>query len=646
MPLPPLARTLCLFGSIATPAWAQLSEPLMLDAVVVSATRHAMPLVDAPAAMTVVDRAQIEARGADNVLDALRGEAGISLQGHTISGRKTINLRGMDSRHTLILVNGKRIAASDGVVGHSDFQGDWIPAEDIERIEVIRGPMSVLYGAEALGGVVNIITRPAGETWALSTLVEGRLDDSGRGGDGHRAALRAAGPLGEQFQLVATAADTRRQAVATVADARISDIEGRRKQDGSVQVAWLPTTGQRVELEHRTGAEERWAGARERGGPRRFHQTVTDIDRRHTSLGWTADWAGAAQASSLLRAYESVMDVANTRTNGVAALRPQKLLDRVLEGQAALAPVPGQTLTVGFEARNETLDNDGLPGGRAEASHRALYLQDELEPHPSLALTLGLRHDRHDLFGVEWSPRAYAVWHPAPQWTVKGGYGHGFKAPTLKQISPGYQEDEGPNTYFGNANVKPETNDAVELGIGWDTPAAGVQLMLFHNRVRDLIITRLFGTVGTSGQYVFENVDRARLQGVETSAAVALGGGIKAALNHQYLEATDGAGQRLEKRPRHTLGVRLDWDGGPWRAGAQLEHSRGQLLATAVAGQPLQPVPGITMLGAQVSRQIGHGLELGAGVDNLTDVRLSDKSPLFTYAESPRTYRLSLRGRW
>ena len=93
------------------------------------------------------------------MLDALRGESGVTLQGRTIGGRKVLSLRGMDSRHTLFLVDGKRIGASDGVIGHSDFQYDWIAVEDIERIEVVRGPMSVLYGSEALGGVVHMNTK-------------------------------------------------------------------------------------------------------------------------------------------------------------------------------------------------------------------------------------------------------------------------------------------------------------------------------------------------------------------------------------------------------------------------------------------------------------------------------------------------------
>ncbi len=635
-----------LLWALASGVGAQPGESLPSPPVVVTATRHPMPFIDAPASMSVVTREQIEQRGADNVLQALLGESGITLQGRTIGGRRGLSVRGMDGRHVLTLVNGKRISASDGVIGHSDFQYDWIPIEGIERIEVIRGPMSVLYGSEALGGVINVILRQPSDDWAGSAMLEGRQAIDERGGDGQRVAARVAGPVGPQWRLGLTLSDVRLESVTAEADPLISEIEDRQKRDALVQLAWLPAVGQLVEAEYWVGKEERWATSRERGGRKRYYDTLTDIDRGHASLGWAARWGGALELSSLLRVYESSLEMGNTRSNGVAALRPQKLVDRVIEGQATLAATRQQLLTGGFERRDETLHNDVLPGGWADALHQALYLQDEIAIDPTLALTLGLRYDRQDLFGGEWSPRIYAVWNPAPQWTLKGGYGHGFKAPTLKQISPDYREDEGPNTYFGNADVQPETNDSVELGVGWATPQASAMLTLFHNQVDNLIVARLFDTVAGRGQYLFENIDQATLRGAEASLRGVLGGGFWTTLNYQYLTAIDGNGQRLEKRPRHSLGARLDWAWGPWTAGLLLTSTYGQLLASTVPGQPPQQVPTLTLLGAQAQWQITPVVELGVGVDNLSDMRLSDKSPLFTYAEPPRTWRLALRTRW
>lgn len=624
------------------PAAAQ--EASAAQTVVVSATRHAMPLADAPAAMSVINAEQLAARGADNLQQALRAEPGITSFGRTISGRRTVSLRGMDPRHTLVLVDGKRIAASDGVVGHSDFQLDWASMLDVERIEVVRGPMSVLYGAEALGGVVNIITRPLPERWSAAVLAEGSVADGDLGGDGHRAAASAAGALGGGLRLGVSAADSRRQTVTSSVDPAISAIEGRHKQDLTLRAALSPARGHELSLEQREGREERSAFSRERSGARRVYQSVTDVERSHGALGWSADWAGAWQAQTLLRAYRSRIELRNERSNGVAALRPQTLTDDVLEGSAQVSPWRGHAVSAGFEWRDEALDNPGLADGGRDVRHRALYLQDELALGP-VALTAGLRHDDHGLFGGEWSPRLYAVARLAPNWVLKGGVGHGFKAPTLKQIAPEYQEDEGPNTFLSNPALRPETNDAAELGVAWDTAEWGASAMVFHNRVRDLVVPRLIERQGPRGLYVFENVDHAKLQGLETALSWRRGDWTVNA-HYTYLDARDGHGARLEKRPRHTLGLRLDWRAGPWRAGLVAEHHRDQLLASLTPGQPPQPVPDLTWLGLHAGVELGRGLELRAGLDNATDLRLSDRSPLFTYAEPPRTLRLALHGRW
>ncbi len=616
--------------------------------VVVTASRHEMLETAAPAAMSVVTRRQIESRGADNLLDALRGEPGVSLQGRAIGGRKVLSLRGMDSKHTLFLVDGRRVGASDGVIGHSDFQYDWIAVEDIERIEVVRGPLSVLYGSEAMGGVVNVITREPGEHWRLGASVEGSAAEGGRGGDGRRLALRADGPLGGGFVMRAGAAATRIDALASPQDPRISELESRDKDDGWLGLGWRGA-GQRVDFEHRQGREDREAGARERSGKRRYHDTFNDIERSLTSLGWESEWAatGAMPAwFSQLRAYRASIEVENRRSEGVPINPPQQVDDRVLEGQTRLT-LGAHGLSGGFEARNESLADPGLPNGRSVAQHRALFVQDELALARAFSLTLGLRHDRHQLFGQEWSPRVYGVWRASELWTVKGGYSHGFKAPNLKQIVPGART-EGPNTFLGNPLLQPERSDGIELGASFAAGPTQAQVMLFDQRVEDLIEVRLVAAspVPGVGTYTYENLAQARLRGAETALAQVLGAGFTARLSYAYLDARTGSGQRLDKRPRHSATVQLDWQRGPWRAGAYAEHSGDQRLPALTAGAPAEPVPDVTLLGAHVSRTLPWGLELALGVQNLGNVRPAEKSPLFTHVEPPRTWRLTLRGRW
>lgn len=619
--------------------------PETLPVVVVSATRHAMALADAPAAISVVTAAQIEQRGADNVLEALRGETGVSLFGRTISGRKTISLRGMDARHTLFLVDGRRIGASDGVIGHSDFQLDWIAVDDIERIEVLRGPLSVLYGAEAMGGVVQIFTRGAGTTLQANARLEGSWADGGRGGDGHRATARLSTPLAAGLGATLTLGDSRRGAVSSSTDPRISALEARHKQDAAVRLQWRPSATHQVELEQRSGHEERDALMVERSGKKRVYVSDTTVSRSHSALSWQADWGGERELRSTLRAYESRISMDNWRSNGVTALNPNSLRDRVLELQGS-GRRGAQLITAGAELRDEHLDNRGLPGGGASISHRSVFLQDELDVGKALTVTAGLRHDDHERFGTQLSPRLYAVWRAAPGWTLKGGYSTGFKPPTLKQITPGFTEDEGPYTYVSNPALRPETNHSAELGVAWDSRDAGVQAMLFDNRVEDLVLATLIGNAGTRQTLRFDNVEHARLRGLELGGRHSLGAGFALQLNYQYLDARDGAGLRLEKRPRHSLGASLDWVHGAWRASLRADHSAGMALSTGVAGQAPQPVPDITVAGFSLGYAISPKLDLDFGASNLGNLDLAQRSALYTWSEAPRTWRLALRGRF
>jgi outer membrane receptor for ferrienterochelin and colicins len=596
-----------------------------------------MLAVDAPAALSVVTRRDIEARGADNVIDAIRGETGLSLQGRAVGGRKVIGIRGMDSRHTLFLVDGRRIGASDGVIGASDFQYDWIAVDDIERIEILRGPMSVLYGSEAMGGVVNVITRAPGDAWRFGAMVEAS-------GGGWRASGRADGPLGRDTYLRAGVAASRIDAVASLTDARISELEARDKRDGWLGLAWRGLKDHRWDIEHRQGTEDREADARERGGARRYHVTFNDIERSMSSIGWEANWSATLETQ--LRAYRSTIDAKNRRTAGVAINAPQRIEEAVLEGQARRSFVD-HALTGGFEARNESLADPGLPGGRSLLRHRSLFVQDEWRATGPLSLTLGLRYDDHEEYGDEWSPRAYAVWRINGAWTAKGGASHGFKVPNLKQVVPGARA-EGPNTFLGNPLLQPESSDSIELGLGVAAGSTQAQLMLFDQRIDDLIEVRLVapGPTPGIGTYTYVNQSKATLRGVEASATQPLGLGLTAALNYTYLDAKSGSGQRLERRPRHSATLRLDWQQGPWRAGVQVEHTGDQLLPAATVNAPAQPVPDLTLIGAFVGCNLPGGLEVTLGVRNLTNVRLAEKSPLFTYAEAPRSWRMTYRGRW
>lgn len=608
--------------------------------ITVTATRNEIMLREAPGSVSIITRQDIAQKGAENVFDAIRDAPGVSLQGIGTGGRKTISLRGMESRHTLMLVDGKRIPASNDVIGpNTDYQYDWVPVDQIDRIEVVRGPMSVLYGSDALGGVVNIITRKAGQEWSGDARLTSRLSGSDEGGDGHDLELNVSGGVHDNVQLSIGGQHARRSAVTSQLFPNTSAIEGRDKQQLSLQADWQPAAGHNLTLEHTTGQEQRWYDTVTRTSAP--YQSQYDIDRVQTSLGWKGH---VGNAKTSLRAYQSKVDITNSATNGVAATDPQKLDEQVLEGSTGFALGDKQFVTAGLEQRSETLTHPKLAGGSDEATTKSAYVQDEIELSGRTHLTLGVRQDDHEVFGGETSPRASVVWDANDQLTLKASYGHGFRAPTIKQSSDGYSFQAGRILIKSNPDIQPETSDALELGGNYSKGRFNLNATVFDSKVKNLIDTRLNRTLaGGVQEWVYDNIDEARLRGVELSSETRLRDNLKLNASYQYLDAKDGDDQRLERRPRHTVAAGVEWEKNGWQTSLRAEHLAGQVIASPTTGVP-SDVPDYTLWNAGVRKPLGKHLELGVGLENLTDVRLEEKSPDFRHEEYPRTLRLELRG--
>lgn len=616
-----------------TLAWNGLAQAeTELKDVVVSATLSEHETRTAPASVTVVTREEIAARNPVDLLDAVRGEPGITLTGRQVGGRKTMALRGLTGKHVLNLIDGRRISASDDVVGHSDYQYGWLPMSAIERIEVIRGPMSTLYGSEALGGVVNLITRQPKDRWIGSVSLSGADALEGDGGGRNQADVFAAGPLGDMLDLRLTGEMQRVSAVPLEEDPRYSELEGRKTRTAGVTARLKLAPGQSLEAGWMEGEEDRWRG---NVSGRTTFEDRYDLQRSHGHVSWRGEFSGwRAQAN----AYRSELDIVNRRTNGIAPTRPQNLRDDVVDGLVA-GKLGSHLLTVGGEFRKETLRNAGLIGGKDDATHQALFLQDEVPLASRLALTAGLRGDHHEYFGTEYSPRAYLVWEATQELVVKGGYGHAFKAPTLKQVSPSYVGSEGPHTFLGNANVQPETSDSIEIGADWKRGPLNLRAVAYHTKVKDLITTVEISRVGPRRTYLYDNVARARITGLETGFTWQIRNNLSWNADLTLLKTKDkDTGEELTGRPKRSLTSRLDWQPGDgWSARAGVEYIGRQRDSSDTH------LPAYSLWNVSVGKQFAKSVTLRAGIDNLTDVRLAEKSADFGYAERRRTLYASLR---
>ncbi len=610
------------------------AETTELNPMVVTATRSSVSLADAPAAMTVITAEQIRARGATNLLEALRGTPGITLNGRQVGGRKTLSIRGAEDRHTLVLIDGRRISSTDDTIGHSDYQYGWVGIEQIERIEVVRGPMSALYGSEAIGGVINIITRPAQRDWSGGVTLRG---DVGQGdtGNGHRLAARASGPLAESLDVAMAVEEVRRESTPWEQDRRVSEMEGQDRQTGSLAISYRPFEGQTLKLDLLRSDETRDRDQQYAYYARPIYLDTYELERRQNSLAWNADWG---DLQSQLRFTRSEFDVTNKRTHNLAPTRPQSIRDDVWDGSLNFHIGEDHALTVGGEHRDERLENAGLIGGSDSATHQAVFIQDEIALATGWALTLGARLDDHEIFGRETSPRAWLVWRATPELTFKAGYGEAFRAPTLKQISPNYVGAEGPHTFLGNADIKPETSRSFELGVDWHDERGAYTANLYRNEIDDLIYYRRLRTepgIPPRTIYQYDNIEQARIEGLELTGRRELGYGIALGATVNWMDPRDArTDAKLNGRPEFTATPSLEWTMAKWNALVQWEYIGKQYLEGS-NGQ--ERAPGYSVVNASLGYRLHDNLTLRGGVLNIGNVRLEDKSELFGYAEQGRT---------
>lgn len=600
-----------------------------LQKVVVTATTSERSADTAPASVTVVTGEELRARPARDVLDALRDAPGLNIRAVGGLGRRVVSMRGMESRHTLVLVDGERIAATDQVFGLSDLQFGWVPMEAIERVEIVRGPLSSLYGSDALGGVINIITRDAGRQWSGGARLTAGNTTRDAGGDNKQASVHLAGPLGERVSLVVDAAWQKQQPQPDPANARIDQREGQEQSSLRARLQWRPSENQRLALTMMKSDEDRWYGTSTGKVPLYYRQSY-DFDRSQIGLSYDAGIGGGT-----LHLAAQVADIHQVQrnTNGVAPSPEQGARETTVNGHYGIALGEDHQLTAGFEAREEWLEHPSFARGHEALRQYAGFLQDEWTLTDRFDLVAGARLDHHELFGNEVSPRLYAVWQPAEGWTLKGGYSRGFKAPMLKQISPEYRFD-GPHSFIGNPDVKPEKSGNFELSLGYANADYWLRATAYRNKVEGLIdavcISLCAKPLGRL--YRYENVSDARIRGAELEAGVELPHNLRLSGNYGYTDARDAtADHRLAERPLQSGNARLAWSSADraWQWELRHDYIGNQLTA---AGQHQRSY---RLWSASLKRSLFGNASVQVGVENLADHRVEDDGA-YNYLERGR----------
>jgi len=677
----PLAVSLACAAMATLPAQAQTADmPAVLSNVVVTASGTAVDIREAPASISVITREDIERKPVTSIAELLSTVPGVTGGLSATGAQSKIRLRGLPEKYTLILVDGKRQGSSSAVnyrddLGQQDL--DWISPEMIERIEVVRGPMSSLYGSDAMGGVINIITRKIARNWSGSSTLNYSQPSNSERGDTRQLGFNISGPLSDKFGLRLGGNYTERASDEANGGfpGSYQSTAGQRKQNFNALLNWQLTPDQVIGLEAGQGTQ-RATGSNRRlanGNQAIAQWGLSKLDHSNFGVSHEGRWGDVRSRLNLVHnKYQDKMDTVGNHSSETAldgrVDMPFKLFDL------------DQALTLGGQWRREQLDNRDTIGlapidyagnpvtsSALSASTWALFGEDQIFLREDLALTLGLRMDHHQKYGNNWSPRAYLVYHPQPEWTLRGGVSRGFRAPGLKENSPSAATQSGGNGcrslagmgwtsssvngdgtrgcyMVGNPNLQPETSTNFELGTSWDRNGWSLGTTYFHTNFKNKIDYQPLGLYNGYWWTRMANVQSARTRGLEGTFNVPLAKNLEWNTNlTKMLESKNlTTGASLLAVPKLTVYSSLQWRlQAAWTAAVSLRHTGKELVTTGTASSFAKAY---TTFDVSTNYHVNDTLTLRAGVVNVSDKQTRDLGS--NYDNGGRSYFVGLTARF
>ncbi|MCQ4299941.1 TonB-dependent receptor [Pseudomonas songnenensis] len=602
----PFARTALSCAMIGC-SWTALAQnaPVTLNDTVVSASGFEQKITEAPASISVISREELQQKRYNNLAQALGDVEGIDIgQGTGKTGGLNISIRGMPSQYTLILIDGRRQNAAGNVTpnGFNETSTSFMPPlSAIERIEVIRGPMSTLYGSDAMGGVINIITRKVAKEWTGSLTQDYTYQEDRDFGDTRNTSIYASGPLidGLLGLQVRGSLFNREESELSygngidVSKRGPSPVDGRNSNVGA-RLSLTPHENHDFGLDVERGRQKYNNDECQLGsldGLDRNCDVVANnahgyadelrFEREQIALTHTARLGFGTLDSSLM--HNTTETIGRTIPGDVIGNDsgiPGSLIgdDRDLEttnlvlDTKLVAPIgESHIATIGGQWWKAEM-SDGIALDDFEQKTWALFAEDEWRLRDDLALTLGARYDDHEAFGGHVSPRAYLVWSTTENWTMKGGISRGYRTPDLNDLHVGINGVTGQGTIItvGNPDLEPETTTSTEFGIYFDNLSGfNANATLFHNKFKDKIAStdgvQVTGRPGVpDGTYSQQvNVDEAVTQGLELAGSWQFAPAWTLSANYTFTDSEQKSGkdkgEPLTNTPEHLANVKLNW---------------------------------------------------------------------------------------
>ncbi len=511
-----------------------------IDTIVVTGTRIEQTTAETGSTVRIIDADEIAALGFSHALDAVATAPGVTVnQNGTFGGSATVRIRGASSDQTLVLIDG--VSVNDASSPGGGFNFARLDTGNIERIEILSGPQSTLWGSDAIGGVVSITTRRPGEGLGGSLFAQGGSYGAFRGG----ASVRHGSAAGD-FRLAAT-----RLNIDGIS--RADERNGNTEDDGFESLTLSARGGLNLPRDARLEGSLLWNDADSEFDSFHFgaQGNVGDGDEVSSTEELSGHLALKAplfdgRLDNLLLVGRAEIDRENF-SDGVQSFeaRGERTLFRY---QGTLSVDARNTLVVGAEREESSASGN-------DSSINGFFALYEWQPAELVTLTGGLRFDDHERFGSETTARIAAAVRPVRNLTLRASWGQGFKAPTIFQT-----------TFFccgapaANADLRPERSEGIDFGAEWrpDSGLGYIGLTYFSQDTEDLIDFS-FAIGG------YENIDEVASKGIEVSAGWNLTESVTLLADYAWIKARQGDGSTLRRLPAHSGDLALSYDpSGPF----------------------------------------------------------------------------------
>ncbi|MEE3744433.1 TonB-dependent ferric enterobactin receptor CfrA [Campylobacter porcelli] len=664
-----------------------------LDQVVVSASGFSQEIQEAPATMNVITKKELERKPYRDVAEAISDIPGVDLYASKgKSGAYNITMRGITG-YTLVLVDGRRqgIGGEIGPNGFGEVMNAFLPPlSSIERIEVIKGPMSTLYGSEALGGVVNIITKKVSDEWGVSVGFNSILNQDTQWGNTYGYNIYADGPvidnkLGAVFRY---AQSYRAQSEVTHLNSRGQEVPATQAQSPTkannynvgARLNYLYDEANRFTFDidyaknHFDNRKSQIGTVGAIGG----YEPTMDIDKLVTYLTHEGIYDGFSLNSGIQ--YNRVSNdgrlvVANNPYKGQN--RDILAQDYIVDTKAVVPVGQSHILSVGAEYKLEKMQDKIASPSRFSQYTIAAFGEDEYSILNNLRLTLGARYNHHETFGNNLSPRAYLVYNLNDNLTFKGGVSTGFKAPYVNKLIAGEYNYSGQGRIpvYGNPNLTEETSINYELGAGYRDSVFNASITGFVTEFKDKISSVSYnsganipsiGVCNSSFTRCIQAINHGKVEykGLEVSAGAMATDKLNLNLSYTFLDSkikdsssTTSIGKPENGSLKHNIVAKADYNINrtftPWVKGEwQIDRYMGD---TNINREYYKD---IFLASIGIAMEINKNWNLNAAIYNLFDKDFTDSYETYsnrgalTYVntynriEEGRRLYLSLNGRF